>query len=130
MSKGGIYANTQKWEERAKSWSCDIVDAVGVSPISELTYLWAGHKRMPPSQLEATLARLEWSETTYPEKHQSNLDESGLRALLCASIFRNQKNLEAARNMLETEIICHDRSLFKGHLKDDWAAPSAHYEMA
>lgn len=28
------------------------------------------------------------------------------------------------------EILVHDRSAFKGALKDDWMLPSAHYEMA
>jgi len=31
---------------------------------------------------------------------------------------------------LTTQILNHPRHEFKGHLKDDWTCPSAHYEMA
>jgi hypothetical protein len=27
-------------------------------------------------------------------------------------------------------VLVHDKSLFKGHLKDDWVHPVAHFEMA
>ncbi len=32
--------------------------------------------------------------------------------------------------MLQTEVLCHDRALFKGGLKDDWTCPTACYEMS
>lgn len=127
-----VYVNRKitKWEERAKAWHCDVVDAVGVSPLEEMIYLWNGSRRMPPTDLEKSLSKLSWDEVTFPEKHIDNHDESGLRALLQSTILRHQNKYAGARAVLQEGILQHDRALFKGHLKDDWACPAGYYEMA
>ncbi len=51
-----------KWEARARHRNCDFVDAVGVSPIVEMTYFWSGFMRMRPEQVQNCLDRLAWSE--------------------------------------------------------------------
>lgn len=98
-----------KWQERAKAWSCDIIDAVGISPIEEIIYLWNGTKRMPPQQLEQSLQRLELSQATFPEKVEDNLDERGMRTLLTATVTRNQGKFTEAKAIIEEGILSHDR---------------------
>jgi len=126
-----INRKIEKWEARATEWKCEFVDAIGVSPLEEMNYFWNGYKRMPDEQLEVSLISLAWSESS--ENHhweKEGLDEKAILSLLRAATLRNLRKTEEAKEILETEIICHDRSLFKGHLKDSWTAPCARYEMA
>ncbi|PSN72980.1 hypothetical protein BS50DRAFT_481720 [Corynespora cassiicola Philippines] len=121
----------QKWEARAKSWSCDLIDAVGVSPLEEMIYFWNGYKRMRPEHLEVSLNNLMWSESAAnPHWEREGLDEKGVLALLRAATMRSLGDTETAKGVLKEEIVAHDRMQFKGHLKDSWTAPCARYEMA
>jgi len=104
-----VTRKVQKFEERAKEWSVDLVDAIGVSPIEEMIYLWNGSKRMTTEDLNTSLSKLEWSRATHPEKHESNLDETALRALLQSTVFRHLGRFDDARDVLNKEIISHDR---------------------
>ncbi|ORX91979.1 outer membrane protein Iml2/Tetratricopeptide repeat protein 39 [Clohesyomyces aquaticus] len=121
----------QKWEQRANDWSCDIVDAVGVSPIEEMIFFWAGYKRMKNSHLQISLDNLAWSESKEnPYWEKEGLDEKGVLALLRAAVLRCMDETDKAKGVLRTEILAHDKNLFKGPLKDSWTAPCARYEMA
>jgi hypothetical protein len=120
-----------KWEARAKEWNVDLVDAVGVDPIEEMIYFWNGHSRMSVTELEESLKCLDWSES--PENKmwsKEGLDEKTILALLRASILRSLRRLDQAKQILEREILSHDKAEFKGPLADDWTCPTAHYEMA
>ncbi|KAI9738915.1 MAG: Mitochondrial outer membrane protein iml2 [Claussenomyces sp. TS43310] len=125
-----VVRKLQKWEERAKAWKVDLVDAIGVSPVEEMIYLWNGTKKMSPAELQVSLEKLEWERTGHAEKHRSDLDEAAVQALLRSAILRNLGRYEEAKAELETKILNHDWSAFKGPLKDDWSCPSATYEMA
>ncbi|KAM5444123.1 Mitochondrial outer membrane protein iml2 [Microsporum ferrugineum] len=118
-----------KWEARAKERNVPFIDAIGVSPIEEMNFFWNGHSRMPDDQLEVALQNLAWSENNETWSSEP-LDEHAVLALLRASLLRAQRKHSEAKNILKSEILCHDRSLFKGSNKDDWTCPSAHYEMA
>lgn len=121
----------QKWEARAKEWNCDFVDAIGVSPIEEMIYFWNGYKRMRTDHLQASLDNLAWSETeANPNWEKEGLDERSILSLLRAATLRNMNQTTEAKELLQKEIIVHDRLLFKGNLKDAWTAPCARYEMA
>lgn len=104
-----IVRKVKKWEERASSWGVDLVDATGVSPLAEMIYFWNGLKKCNEEQLERTLDILEWTRTSEPEKHIADLDERASQALLRSAVLRNMKQYSAARELLETEILCHDR---------------------
>jgi len=126
-----INRKIQKWEQRANEWKCDFIDAIGVSPLEEMIYFWNGYKRMRPDHLEITLERLAWSEgneNLYWEKE--GLDEKAILALLRAATLRNLGKMEEAKSMLQKEVLTHDKTSFKGHLRDSWTAPCARYEMA
>jgi hypothetical protein len=121
----------QKWEARAKEWDCDMIDAVGVSPLEEMIYFWNGQKRMRIDHLETSLENIAWSESpANPYWEKEGLDEKSILAILKASAYRNMDETSEAKAMLEREILPHDKLLFKGHLKDNWTAPCARYEMA
>ncbi|KAI9775970.1 MAG: Tetratricopeptide repeat protein 39C [Geoglossum umbratile] len=125
-----VARKVQKWQHRATEWDVRFVDAVGVSPIEEMIYMWNGYKRMDPSKLQDSLAALAWSTDSNEHWSRESLDERAINAVLRATILRSLGRFGEAREILKTEILSHDRAAFKGHLKDDWTCPSAHYEMA
>ncbi|KKZ65618.1 hypothetical protein EMCG_08525 [[Emmonsia] crescens] len=120
-----------KWESRSKEWNVDFIDAIGVDPFEEMIYFWNGHSRMNDEQLEDSLRCLEWSESKH-NKHwdRESTDELAILALLRASILRSLGRHDESKKLLQSQILIHDRATFKGHLKDDWTCPTAHYEMA
>jgi hypothetical protein len=121
----------QKWEHRAKDWSVDFIDAIGVSPIEEMTYFWNGYKRMQPDHLRISEGRLAWSSSeANPLWAKESLDEHAVLAVLQAGILRNLNRREDARQLLQKEILDHEWALFKGGFKDNWTCPVAHYEMS
>ncbi|KAI9819909.1 MAG: Mitochondrial outer membrane protein iml2 [Pycnora praestabilis] len=126
-----VVRKIQKWEHRAREWKVDFVDGVGVSPIEEMIYFWNGFKRMSPAHLDRSLDALAWSSSEQnPNWHREALDEKAILVLLRAATLRNMGQHSQARQLLSMEILNHDRALYKGHLKDDWTCPTAHYEMA
>jgi len=121
----------QKWEARAKEWNCDMIDAVGVSPLEEMIYFWNGGKRMRTDHLETSLENLAWSESAAnPHWEKETLDERAILAILRASTYRNMGRTAEAKAILEKDVIPHDKLLFTGNFKDNWTAPCARYEMA
>lgn len=121
----------QKWEARAKEWNCDMIDAIGVSPLEEMIYFWNGAKRMRTDHLETSLENLAWSESpANPHWEKEDIDEKSILAVLRASVYRNMGRTAEAKAILEKEVVPVDKMLFKGGLKDNWTAPCARYEMA
>lgn len=120
-----------KWEARAAEWDCDLLDAVGVSPLEEMIYFWNGYKRMRPSHLATSLERLAWSESAAnPYWEKEGVDEKAILAMLRAATYRALDETEKAREVLKANIFGVDRAVFKGGLRDNWTAPCAHHEMA
>ncbi|OTA99837.1 hypothetical protein M426DRAFT_16068 [Hypoxylon sp. CI-4A] len=123
----------QKWEERSKALGIDLVDAVGVSPVEEMTFLWNGIKKMQAPELETSWKVLSWGRLTAPEearkKIRAEIDEQAARDVCRAAVARNLGNLDDARELLDN-VLAMDRLVFKGPTKDDYALPAAHYEMA
>lgn len=120
-----------KWEARAKDWNVPLVDAIGVDPIEEMIFFWNGHSRMTPSHLEESLSRLAWCESEANKTwSREGPEEKAILQLIRAAVHRSLHNYEEAQQILKTRVLNHDKSLFKGHLKDDWVLPAAHFEMA
>lgn len=123
-----VVRKMNKWEQRAHDRNIELIDAIGVSPIEEMIYLWNGHKRMNPSQLEASLGALAWSESS-PAWARETPDEQGIHSLVRAVIFRNLNQWDKATEFLKKGILSIDKTELKGGFKDDWIAPAANYEM-
>ena len=121
-----------KWEARAKDWRVSFIDAVGVSPIEEMIFLWNGYKRMDEQQLNSSLDALAWSDgpTSNNQTWKSEgADEHAILAVLRAATLRNMRSWDEASSILQANVISVDKSELKGGHKDDWTAPAAHYEM-
>jgi len=120
-----------KWEARAKEWNVPLVNAIGVDPIEEMIFFWNGHSRMTQSQLEESLSRLAWCESDANKSwSREGPEEKAILELIKAAVHRSLHNHEEAKQTLKTRVLSHDKSVFKGHLKDDWVLPAAHFEMA
>ncbi|KAF2447415.1 hypothetical protein P171DRAFT_482156 [Karstenula rhodostoma CBS 690.94] len=120
-----------KWQDRATEWNCALVDAIGVSPLEETIYFWNGYKRMRDTHLDVSLANLAWSESpSNPHWARESLDEKAILALLRAACLRSKGQTSEAKQVLQRDIIAHDRALFRGQNRDTWTAPCARYEMA
>lgn len=120
-----------KWEHRAHERNIKLIDAIGVSPIEEMIYLWNGYKRMNASQLDASLTALSWIENTShnPIWTQESSDEHAILSVLRSVILRNLGQWDQATNALTQGVLSIDKAELKGGHRDDWTAPAAHYEM-
>lgn len=125
-----VTRKVQKWETRARDWSVSFVDAVGVSPVEEMIFLWNGYKRMDTSQLEQSLLRLSWSETSNPHWKREGPDEKAILSVLYGATLRNLKRYEEAKEHLRAGVLSYDKNELKGGSRDDWTAPAANYEMS
>ncbi|KAI9722364.1 MAG: hypothetical protein M1812_001836 [Candelaria pacifica] len=126
-----VLRKLHKWEQRATEWKVDFIDAIGVSPIEEMIYFWNGFKRMRMEHLEKSLACLSWSSSSENSNwDRESLDEQAIQNVLRATVLRNMQMYPQARQLLTMNVVNHDRLVFKGHLKDDWTCPTAHFEMA
>jgi hypothetical protein len=103
-----VVRKVQKWESRVQEWGVDFIDVIGVSPFEEMVYLWNGAKRMGVPELERSLKNLEWARATNPQKHEPDLDEMGIQALLSSALLRNLGRLQDARDILKDRILSHD----------------------
>lgn len=125
---GFVVRKIAKWEDRAARWSCDFIDAVGVSPLEEMIFFWAGYKKMDAAQLQESLDNLAWSEKS-PRWLQEDTDERAILAVLRAVILRNLRQHEKSKEILG-QVLNRSSSDFTGQHKDDWMVPTAHHEMA
>lgn len=121
-----------KWENRAKEWNVDLVDAVGIDPIEEMIFFWNGYSRMGAEGLEESLRRLDWSENDLnrDNNNKHDEDEKAIVHLLRAAILRALRKHAEAKDILKQQVLVLDRSVFKGHLRDNWVLPAAHFEVA
>jgi hypothetical protein len=121
----------QKWTQRAKQHNVDLVDAIGTSPLTEMTFFFNGFKRMSQDDLQITLQALERSKTASTISWDKfAVDEHATYHLLEAIISHNLGQNAEAQTILQEKIISKPRIEFKGESKDLWPLPVAHYEMS
>lgn len=104
-----ITRKVKKWEERMKAWNMELVDVIGVSPLTEMVYFWGGMKKENNTQLQQSLDCLAWERTSHPETFQADLDETASYAVLKASLLKNLQRYAEAREILTSEVLNHDR---------------------
>ena len=120
-----------KWEARAKAWDVPLVDAIGIDPIEEMIFFWNGYSRMTDQQLEESLTRLEWCESEANKTwSREGPEEKAILELLRAAVLRSLNRFGEAKETLAANVLNHEKATFKGHLKDNWVLPAAHFEMA
>ncbi|KAM3432676.1 hypothetical protein MY4824_006413 [Beauveria thailandica] len=128
-----VQRKVQKWEARRKELGVDLADAVAVSPAVEMMFAWSGPKWMAMREFEKAQECLAWSRLTAPADKLEKLkerDELGVRAVCLASILRGCNRLDEASELLEVEVLSHDRNVFKGGHREDYVVPAAIHEVA
>ncbi|CAK4034472.1 Hypothetical predicted protein [Lecanosticta acicola] len=119
-----------KWTHRAKTRNCDLIDAVGVSPIEEMIYFWSGFKRMSEDQLQASLQRLS-SSSPSPISSSEPADELAIAALLRATCLRGLGRISEAQDLLREGVLCYEWHQIKAcDHADNWPTPVAYYELS
>lgn len=124
-----IVSKVGKWEQRAKAWGVDFVDAIGPSPFVEMIYFWNGVKKSGTVELEKCLDLLKEERMTCPEKCNEDEEDVAIHLLLRGCMLRSLGKYEEARKILTGEIVDSERNAH-GALRDDWTLPSAYYELA
>ncbi|EPS40704.1 hypothetical protein H072_5403 [Dactylellina haptotyla CBS 200.50] len=120
----------KKWQKFAKERKCSLVEAIGVSPLEEMIYMWNGFARMNKELIAKSAKVLAWAppaeEIENPKSCITEHEEKVLSAFLKAVTTRHMDDLPKAKEMFE-EVIAVDKYTMKG---ESWVPPSAHYEMA
>ncbi|KAI5808811.1 outer membrane protein Iml2/Tetratricopeptide repeat protein 39 [Peziza echinospora] len=116
----------KKWQARARERNVRLIEGVGVSPVEEMMYFWNGYKRMDNDGFAKSLIALEWQKEKLKD---DEIDERAIHSLITSVVLRNMGEREKAKEHLQ-EVLAIDKNTLKGYLKDDWTAPTAHYEWA
>jgi hypothetical protein len=122
-----------KWDARAKARECSFVDAVGVSPVTEMSYFWSGFTRMAAKDLRTSLERLAWSDdpATNPGWEDEAADEKAVLSFLRGAVNRFLGNVDDAESALRDDVLSHDLHQLKAcEHPDTWPLPVAHYELS
>ena len=122
-----------KWNARAKARNCAFVDAIGISPVVEMTYFWSGFTRMRSEHIDTSLERLAWSEDATQNEYWEieAADERAILSLLSAACRRFLHQTEDAKKILTNYVFSCDLAQLKAcEHPDPWPLPTGHYEMA
>lgn len=120
-----------KWTARAAARSCDLIDAVGPSPLEEMIYFWSGYRRMAAPQLHDSLAAL--ARAPPNPAPEVAADDQAVTALLTGTISRFLGDLLGAKKQLTSAPLCTTPAALRtaaGAQADTWPVPVAHYELA
>jgi hypothetical protein len=101
-----VVRKVKKLEERAEKAGVDLVDAIGVSPVMEMMWMWNGSKRMPAETLEKARKILDWERCTGGEKlveiiKKDEVDEVAIMDLCDATLLRQLKRHKEAKALVQ-----------------------------
>ncbi|KAK6531346.1 Mitochondrial outer membrane protein iml2 [Arthrobotrys megalospora] len=121
----------KKWQRFAKERKCALVEAVGVSPLEEMIYMWNGFTRMDSGLIAQSLKNLEWQppaeEAENPKSCITELDEKVVQSFLKGVVARHQGEYAKSKEIFEKEVLSVDKLKLK---EENWVLPSTQYEMA
>ncbi|KAK6363628.1 Mitochondrial outer membrane protein iml2 [Orbilia blumenaviensis] len=121
----------KKWQRFAKERKCRLVDAVGVSPLEEMIYMWNGFTRMNDELIAQSIKSIEWQppaeEAENPKSCITELDEKVVQSFLKAVLARHLGEFSKAREIFEKEVVTVDKLKLK---EENWVLPSTQYEIA
>ncbi|KAK6499636.1 Mitochondrial outer membrane protein iml2, variant 2 [Arthrobotrys musiformis] len=121
----------KKWQKFAKERKCTMIEAVGVSPLEEMIYMWNGFTRMDEGLIAQSLKNLEWQppaeEAEKPKSCITELDEKVVQSFLKGVLARHQGEYARAREIFEKEVVSVDKLKLK---EENWVLPSTQYEIA
>lgn len=148
-----VLRKLNKWNARAKERACDMVDAVGVSPIEEIIFLFGAYARMPARHLSFSLTRLAFTDgderylptaaalgladssaSVLPQKDpypKLPVDELSSLAVLRSAVLRRLGRHADARSELRVHVIDKPRGeLTSVRYGEVWPGPMGRFEMA
>ncbi|KAI9711936.1 MAG: Mitochondrial outer membrane protein iml2 [Chrysothrix sp. TS-e1954] len=141
-----------KWTATASARAIPFIDAIGVSPVEEMIFLWNGHARMREVHLHESLRRLAFSDAgrdadpvvesgiipqspvpgSSAQTQELAMDERALLALLRGVVYRHLGHVQQARSMLNQRVVAAApyAALKKIENGERWIAPLTRYELA
>ncbi|KAF3196712.1 Mitochondrial outer membrane protein iml2 [Orbilia oligospora] len=120
----------KKWQKFAKERKCTLVEAVGVSPLEEMIYMWNGFTRMNNDLIAQSLKNLEWQAPTEEGETLKSciteFDEQVIQSFLKGVLARHQGEYTKSREIFDG-IAAVDKLKLK---EENWVLPSTQYEIA
>ncbi|KAK6356383.1 Mitochondrial outer membrane protein iml2 [Orbilia javanica] len=121
----------KKWQRFAKERKCKLVEAIGVSPLEEMIYMWNGFTRMNDELIAQSLKNIEWQapveEGEKPKSCITEIDEKVVQSFLKGVLARHRGEYEKAKEIFEKEVASVDKLKLK---EENWVLPSTQYEIA
>lgn len=114
------FRKMKKWQTRAAEMGVPLIEAIGVSPVEEMLYVWNGYKRMSMEDYETSFSALDWRKERLQE---DAVDEQAVHALLTSVVYRSVGQLDMAKEQLQ-KVLAVDKLLLKGPNCDDWSGKS------
>ncbi|KAK6515461.1 Mitochondrial outer membrane protein iml2 [Arthrobotrys conoides] len=120
----------KKWQRFAKEGKCTLVEAVGVSPLEEMIYMWNGFTRMNDDLIAQSIKNIDWQapiqEGEKPKSCITEFDEQVVQSFLKGVLARHQGEYAKAREIFDG-VVAVDKMKLK---EENWVLPSTHYEIA
>ncbi|KAH3679302.1 hypothetical protein WICMUC_001126 [Wickerhamomyces mucosus] len=127
-----------QFKHTASQQNVDIIDAIGTSPIHELSYFWNGYNRMPEEHLKLAQKSLNYGISEHAKVPEAE-NQLMIRNLLQSITLRRLGEITEGREIIDEKVLKYiiqedDSSpngvIFIKHTEDPWLYPTALYERA
>lgn len=134
-----VLRKVNQFVEISKEKNVDIIDAIGVSPVHELTYFWNGYNRMPQEQLLIAQTMLDYNISPLAKIPETQ-DQSMIRNFLHSIVLRRLGEVSKGQEIIDEAVLKNiitlqstsKKEMYKFIRRDEdpWLYPSALYEKA